>query len=248
MDGVLWKGDQPIGNLPDTFYLINSRKWKFTLVTNNATRSISDYARKLNGFGVDINPEQIINSSIAAANYLRSRFPSGGNVFVVGESGLVETLADYGFIHGDQDVLCVVAAMDRELTYDKLRRAALLIRAGACFVATNPDRTFPTPEGLVPGAGAILAALEAATGIHPVVVGKPSPEMYKIALKNMNVEPQETLVIGDRLETDIAAGQAIGCPTALLLSGVTSLAQTRDWTPPPDIMAKDLPTLLDKLT
>lgn len=248
MDGVLWKGDQPIGNLAYTFKLIEASGWKFSLVTNNATRTISQYAHKLNGFGVDVKVEQIINSSVAAGYYLQKRFPGGGNIYVIGESGLVNTLAEYGFIHDDQNVLAVVAGMDRQLTYDKLARATQLIRSGAHFVATNPDKTFPTPEGLVPGAGAILASIQAATDTDPVIVGKPSPRMYQIALMRMNVHQANTLVIGDRLETDIAAGQELGCMTALLLSGVTRKDQVSQWSPPPDIVAADISTLIHEIT
>ncbi len=248
MDGVLWKGDQPIGNLYNTFQRISTSGWKFTIVTNNATRTISQYAQKLSRFGVDINLEQIINSSIAASYYLQNLFPNGGNIYVVGESGLVDTLADHGFNQHDQDVLAVVAGMDRHCTYDKLARATHLIRSGALFVATNPDRTFPTPQGLVPGAGAIVAFLQAATDTRPVIVGKPSPELYKIAMQRMRVNPGRTLVIGDRLETDIAAGQELGCMTAILLSGVTTIEQITGWSPPPHFVAEDLSTLLDELS
>lgn len=246
MDGVLWKGDQPIGNLSATFERVNALGLKFTFVTNNATRTVQQYAQKLRGFGVETKPEQIINSSVATARYLRQRFPNGGNVFVLGETGLVETLAEQGFRHADHDVLAVVAAMDRQLTYEKVRRATLLIRGGALFVATNPDRTFPTPEGLVPGAGAIIALLETATDAHPIIIGKPSPDMYTFALERMCVKSADTLVVGDRLETDIAAGQKIGCWTALMLSGVTTLQQSHTWSPPPDIIVENLPVLLEK--
>jgi 4-nitrophenyl phosphatase len=137
--------------------------------------------------------------------------------------------------------------MDRSLTYAKLRRATLLIRAGVPFLGTNPDRTFPTPEGLVPGAGAILAALEAATYRQPLIMGKPQPEIYRAALLRMGVSPSETLVVGDRPDTDIAGGQALGCFTALLLSGVTSEDCARAWQPPPDLIAADLSSLLTLL-
>jgi len=247
MDGVLWRGEQPIGDLSNTFQRINSLGLKFTLATNNATRTVAQYAQKLSRFGVDIRLEQIINSSIAAAAYLRKRFPSGGNVYVVGEAGLIDTLAEHGFTHQEQEVLAVVAAMDRQLTFEKLKRASHLIRSGALFIATNPDRTFPTPEGLMPGAGAILAFLVAATDTHPVIVGKPFPEMYRIALEQMNAQPNDTLVVGDRLETDIAAGQELGCTTALVLSGVTTQEQSKGWSPPPDFIANDLNALLDKI-
>src|SRR3990172_483865 len=248
MDGVLWRGDQPIGDLSTTFQRIKSLDLKFTLVTNNATLTVGQYAQKLGRFGVDLNPEQIINSSIAAAAYLRKRFSSGGNVYILGESGLIDTLAEHGFTHQENDVLAVIAAMDRQLTFEKLKRASDLIRSGALFIGTNPDRTFPTPEGLIPGAGAILAFLVAVTDTHPVIVGKPFPEMYRIALERMNAQPKNTLVVGDRLETDIAAGQEAGCATALVLSGVTTLEQSKRWSPAPDVIADNLNGVMDRIS
>jgi 4-nitrophenyl phosphatase len=140
----------------------------------------------------------------------------------------------------------VVAGMDRKLTYDKLRRATLLIRAGAPFIGTNPDKTFPVPEGLIPGAGSILAALETATGVTPLIMGKPSPAMYEVALMRLGTSPAETLVIGDRLETDIEGAQKIGCRTGLVLSGVTTAVQARLWKPQPDIIAENLESIVKR--
>jgi 4-nitrophenyl phosphatase len=124
----------------------------------------------------------------------------------------------------------------------------MLIREGFPFLATNPDPTLPSPEGLIPGAGSILAALEAATGVKPVVIGKPQPEMYRLAIERMGSSVQETLVVGDRLETDIAGGQALGCPTAVVLTGASSEEEAWAWEPPPDIIASDLTNLVQLLT
>jgi 4-nitrophenyl phosphatase len=254
MDGVLWRGSQPIGELQRIFARIRSLGWRFCLATNNATLSIAQYVEKVGSFGVTIQPDQVVNSSQAAAHYLQRLYPAGGSVFVVGENGLVDTLAERGFrsinIPPDEaneaasSVLAVVAGMDRQVTYAKISAATRLIRSGVPFIGTNPDRTFPTPIGLVPGAGAILAAIETATDIAPVIVGKPSPEMYEVALERMGVSPQSTLVVGDRLETDIAGGQAMGCLTALVLSGVTNPEAAAQWTPQPDWIAPDLEGLI----
>jgi 4-nitrophenyl phosphatase len=138
--------------------------------------------------------------------------------------------------------------MDRCLTYDQLARATLLIRSGLPFIGTNPDRSFPTPQGLVPGVGAILAAVETASDVKPVIVGKPQPEMYRFALERLGLTPQETLVVGDRAETDILGAQKIGCRTALVLSGVTSPQAAQDWKPAPDWIGPDLTSLLLDLT
>jgi 4-nitrophenyl phosphatase len=245
MDGVLWEGSRPIGDLPVIFSHMANRGWKVIMATNNATRTAQQNLGRLAGFGVDgLEAWQVITSAHVAALYLKERHPQGGPVYIVGEEGLQEALCEQGFFPAEQDVAAVVAGIDRQISYEKLRRATLLIRAGAPFIGTNPDRTFPTPEGLAPGAGSILAALEAATSVAPTIMGKPSPAMYLAALKRLGVQPGETLVVGDRLETDIEGAQAIGCRTALVLSGVTTEAAARAWKPAPDIIAKDLASVV----
>jgi 4-nitrophenyl phosphatase len=247
MDGVLWRDNEPIGNLPEIFSEIGMRGWQVSLATNNATRTINQYVEKLANFGVEVQENQIINSAQTAAIYLKKFFPQGGNVYCVGESALSNTILNEGFNISTKNVVAVVVAMDRKLTYEKLVQATLLIRSGAKFIATNPDRTFPTPVGLVPGTGATLAALEAASEKKPVVVGKPAPEMYQIAMQRMGILPENTLVVGDRLETDIAGAQEIGCRSALVLSGVTSLQKAQAWKPALDWLATDLTSLLAQL-
>jgi 4-nitrophenyl phosphatase len=247
MDGVLWRDNEPIGNLPEIFSEIGMRGWQVSLATNNATRTINQYVEKLANFGVEVQENQIINSAQTAAIYLKKFFPQGGNVYCVGESALSNTILNEGFNISTKNVVAVVVAMDRKLTYEKLVQATLLIRSGAKFIATNPYRTFPTPVGLVPGTGATLAALEAASEIKPVVVGKPAPEMYQIAMQRMGILPENTLVVGDRLETDIAGAQEIGCRSALVLSGVTSLQKAQAWKPALDWLATDLTSLLAQL-
>jgi len=244
MDGVLWQGPQPIGDLPSIFARIHQQGWKVALATNNATSTPQMYVDRLAGYGVRVETWQVINSVQAVTSYLSQKFPDGGTVYVIGEAGITEALEEKGFTIGEKDSIAVVVGMDRTLSYEKLSRATLLIRAGVPFIGTNPDRTFPTPEGLVPGAGAILAAIESASYVTPLILGKPSPAMYQLALERLGTTPQETLVVGDRLETDISGAQAIGCRTALVLSGVSSAADASAWQPPPDIIAKNLASLV----
>jgi 4-nitrophenyl phosphatase len=137
--------------------------------------------------------------------------------------------------------------MDRNISYEKLSRACLLIRSGVKFIGTNADRSFPIPEGLVPGAGAILAALEAATDVKPIIIGKPSPYIYQAALKKLGSHSYETLAIGDRLETDILGGQNTGCLTACVLSGVTTEQEAINWKPSPDMIYLTLEDLIGSL-
>lgn len=251
MDGVLWRDSEPIGNLSEIFTRLQNQGIHVILATNNATKTIADYLEKLAGFGVALRPEQILTSAIATACHLQSLHPEGGRVFVIGEKGLIQALQEHGFdpvFSGEPDsILAVVSGLDRTFTYARLKEGARLIRSGALFFGTNPDRTFPTPEGLVPGAGALLAALEAASGVSPIIIGKPKPTMYQQALDRLGTSPSETLVVGDRLDTDIMGGQNAGCKTALVLSGVSTAEMARAWTPPPDMIAASLSQLLDEL-
>jgi 4-nitrophenyl phosphatase len=137
--------------------------------------------------------------------------------------------------------------MDRGINFEKMKRATSMIRSGIPFYATNPDRTYPTPAGLIPGAGALIGALEIATDVTPVIAGKPNPTLYEFALQRLKTPAAETLVVGDRLETDILGGQKLGCPTALVLSGIATRAQAEIHKPPVDLIVSDLEHLVEYL-
>jgi 4-nitrophenyl phosphatase len=244
MDGVLWRANQPIGNLPAIFNRFSELDLKVILATNNATLTPEQYQAKLGGFGVHIDAMQVVNSGMAVAHLLKQRFPDGGPIYIIGEDGLRSVLASQGFYQDEKDALAVVCGMDRQINYQKLSIATLLVRAGVPFYGTNGDRTFPTPAGLVPGAGAILAAMEAATDVTPILGGKPSPAMMAMAMQRTGSAPDQTLAVGDRIETDILGGYSAGCRTALVLSGVSTLADLNKSTLKPDLVAADLSTLI----
>ena len=244
MDGVLWKESDAIGDLPQVFNHIQALGLDYVLATNNATKTQAKYVEKLAGFGAQIPEEKIVNSSMAVAYLLRKRFPSGGNVYIVGETGLVEALEHAGFHQAEKDCVAVIASMDRGISFEKLKRATLLIRSGVPFYATNPDRTYPTPEGLIPGAGSLIGSLEISTDVKPIIAGKPNPTLYEFALERLGTLPSQTLVVGDRLETDILGGQNLGCPTALVLSGIATRAEAELHQPPVDVIAESLEELL----
>lgn len=244
MDGVLWRGNQPIGDLQRIFERINDLGLKVICATNNSTSTPAQFAEKITSMGGSLPAKSILNSAVASAIYLKESHPQGGPVFLVGETGLKSAMEENGFRHSDQNPLAVVAGMDRKFTYEKMARAAHWIRSGVPFIGTNSDKTFPLPNGLAPGAGSILAAIEAASGVEPLIIGKPSPFLYQVAMHIIGVEPQETLAVGDRLETDILGGQRAGMRTALVLSGVTTPEQLAAWPNPPDLTAADLTELL----
>ena len=244
MDGVLWRENTAIGDLPWIFNRFAALDLQVVLATNNGTRTPEQYIQKVSSFGVDVKKEQIINSAMAVAHLLKQRFPNGGPVYIIGEVGLSTALKDAGFYHAEENVLSVIGGMDRAIDFNKLKRATLLIRAGAPFYFTNPDRTYPTPEGLIPGAGSILAALEAACDVKAIIAGKPSPALFEFALENLGTAPEHTLVVGDRLETDILGGQTVHCKTALVLSGVATAVEGNSWMPKIDLVIPELADLV----
>jgi 4-nitrophenyl phosphatase len=225
MDGVLWHGDTPLPGLHEFFDTLRRQRIRFVLATNNNTQTPEGYVQKAMKMGVEVVPEQIVTAGVATVHYLCSNYPVGSRVYVVGEAALKGLIAEAGFTLADSDVQAVVATMDRQLTYDMLKRATLLIRGGADFIGPNPDPSYPTPEGLVPGGGAILAAISAASECQPLIIGKPESWMFRIAMERMQLQPEETASLGDRLATDIAGGQRLGLKTILVLSGVATAAE-----------------------
>lgn len=248
MDGVVWRGDSPIGDLPSIFKRIQARGLKYVFATNNSTKTSEQYVERLRGFGVEAEPWQVVTSSQAAARAIAQKFPDGSQVFVIGEDGLRAPLEQEGLeivsLEDAPQAQVVVMGMDRSVNFEKISEAALLVRKGIPFYATNTDKTFPTPRGQIPGAGAWVSIITTATNIEPIVTGKPFPFLMDLSLERLGTKKEETLVVGDRLETDIAAGQNVGCPTALVLSGVSTKEQADQWSPKIDIVADDLATLI----
>ena len=248
MDGVLWTDSAPIGNLPRIFSRIKELDMVVAMATNNSTRTVDQYVERLRNFGVTIEPWQVITSSLAVAEIMKDQLSWGAPVFAIGELGLQDVLKNAGFellsIERAPEAEAVVIGIDREISFDKMREATLLVRAGKPFFATNPDRTFPTPRGQIPGAGAWVSVIVTATDIQPIYAGKPYPYILDLALKRLGTNRDVTIVVGDRLETDIAGGQGLDCPTALVLSGVSTMAQAEAWVPSVDIIAESLSALL----
>ncbi len=247
MDGVVWKGDAPIGDLPATFKKIRERGLKFVFATNNGTKTPEEYQQKLAELGVDVEPWQIVTSALGIAFMMAQKHPRGMKVFMIGENGIRVALEEKGFeVVGVEDAPqaeAVVMGIDRGINFNKIAEATLLVRAGRPFYTTNTDRTFPTPRGEIPGSGSWLSVVTSATGVEPMVAGKPFPYLMELALERLGTSKSETLVVGDRLETDIAAGKAVGCPTAFVLSGVGARGEAKGWSP--DLIAESLWKLVE---
>jgi len=248
MDGVIWKADAPIGDLPSTFKRIRERGLKFVFATNNGTKTPEEYQQKLAELGVDIDASQVVTSAMGIAFMLAQKYPRGTKIFMIGEDGIRVALEEKGFeilsVENAPQAQAFVMGIDRSINFQKVAEATLLVRAGIPFYTTNTDKTFPTPRGEIPGSGAWISVIQTATNVEPIIAGKPFPFLMELSLEKLGTSKEETLVVGDRLETDIAAGQSVGCPTALVLSGVSTKAQADTWNPKMDVIAASLADLV----
>ena len=240
MDGVLYRGDEPVPGTREFIAFLRQQEIGFILATNNATKTPQQFVDKLADMETTIYPGEVLTSALATAGYLADLAPPGTRVFVVGQDGLLEALRERGFCLVDDHAEYVVAGMDFAIGYERLRDATLQIRAGATFIGTNPDRTYPSELGIVPGAGSIMAFLEAATDVTPTIIGKPGTAMIEQALARMGARAASTAMLGDRLETDILAGQRAGLVTLAVLSGVTDRTLLAESTIRPDLVFDDV--------
>lgn len=223
-DGVLWRGRQPLPGVTEFFDFLHARQIPYIIATNNSARPEADVVEKLARVGTHIEATRVLTSSQATALMLPRLAPNARRVFVVGGEWLSSVLTRAGYQIVEQDADAVIVGIDWNLTYEKLKRATREIRRGAKFIGTNADKTFPSEDGIVPGAGSILAALQAASETTPIVIGKPERTMFDLAVERMGVAPELTATLGDRLDTDIEGGQRAGLQSILVLTGVTTRA------------------------
>lgn len=247
MDGVIYRGDEALPGAAALFPALRAAGVSVILATNNATRSPAQVATKLARMGITVPESWILTSATATAAWLAAQ--GGGRVYSIGaESFRAALLALPGVTWDEARPDYVLVGLDPDLTYDKLRIAAVALERGARFVATNTDASLPTEGGEAwPGAGAIIAALQTTTGRAPdVVLGKPEPALYNLARAQLGTAPAATLAVGDRAETDILGGRRAGLPTALVLTGVTRAEQVPHL--PPDQRPDYIFHTLEELT
>lgn len=250
MDGVLYRGTDPLPGVSELLAAIERRGAGYVLATNNSMASPEQYTERLGVMGIDVPANKIQTSGTATRDYLRGQLPEGAAVYVVGMPGLKEQIHDIGGFavaepaEGVANTAAVVCGLDQTFTYDKLKAAFFAIRAGAVFIATNIDSSLPTETGFIPGAGTIVAAIRTATGVTPTVIGKPSPEVLIQAALDLGASPAESVMIGDRLDTDILAGNRARMLTAMVLTGVSSREEIADSEATPDIVVPGLPALM----
>lgn len=217
IDGVIYRGSEVIDGAPDAVNRLMDGTG-VVFLTNNSTQSRGMVAAKLNAYGIRCESSDAITSGYAAAVYVRKRY-GVRTIYPIGESGLIEELEAQGHVI-DEDADFVVVGLDRGFNYEKLRTALRNIMNGAEFIATNTDPILPVEDGYLPGAGAMVCALETASGKSPLVIGKPNSPMMDIVLDHLGFPANECVLIGDRLDTDILAGIRCGMKTVLVLSGV----------------------------
>lgn len=244
MDGVLWKDEKPLVNLREIFEIINKNQIKYMFATNNSTRTSKEYRIKLNQLGIPCSQNQIITSSTTLLSLLLKKYPSKGPVYIIGENGLITPILEAGFHIDEKNAIAVIGGLDRNITYEKFKIAILLLQKEVDFYFTNSDTTFPTPVGTVPGAGSILKALEVGSGRTAIVTGKPKPSMFEYAMDYFGTSPDHTLVIGDRLDTDILGGINAKCPTAFVLSGISKIEDINNLDIRPNLIHNNIHDLI----
>jgi 4-nitrophenyl phosphatase len=220
LDGVTYRGDDPIDSAVEAFQSWHSLGLPYAFVTNNSTKSAEEFGEKLNRMGIPATPERIITTSAVSAERLRTLLEPKARVMVIGAPALLRAVEKSGFEIADEKVAAVIAGLDREFNFEKLEKAQIALMGGAHFIGTNPDRMLPKGDGFEPGAGSILKAIETASGVPPVIIGKPQPHLISMALSILGTDPKSTYMLGDQIMTDIVAGHAAGLPTILVRTGV----------------------------
>lgn len=246
LDGVLYRGDAPIEGAAATLSRLLELGIPRLFLTNNSSRTPGEVARSLHALGIEAEPGEVLTSGAATAALLRGQGLAGATAFVIGEAGLREPLEEAGLhlVGGEPRTAdLVVVGLDRSVDYAKLRTAVLLIQRGARLVATNNDASYPAPDGLWPGAGAILSAVTTATGAVPEVVGKPERPLFLAAAEATGA--RSPLVVGDRLETDVAGAEGMGWDSLLVLSGASTIADLMRLPHAPTYIGRDVSSLLD---
>ena len=247
MDGVVYHGNRLLPGAAEFVRLLEERNLKYLFLTNSSERTPRELAEKLARLGVRVSPEHFYTSALATADFL-SRQKPGCSVFAVGEAGLTNALYEKGITMNDVDPDYVVIGESRTYSFERLEKAVRLVLGGAKLIGTNPDLTGPAENGIVPATGALIAPIELATGKKAYFIGKPNPFMMRRAVKFLNAMSRETVIIGDRMDTDVIAGVEAEVDTVLVLSGVTKREDVARFAYVPRYVMSGLAELVEKLS
>ena len=226
MDGVIYHGNMLLKGTAEFVDWLDANAKSYLFLTNSSERSPIELSQKLGRLGIEVDPCHFYTSALATASFLSSQHP-GGSVYVIGEPGLIQALYDAGFTMNNVNPDYVVIGEGRGYSLEALERAVKLIQNGARLIGTNPDLSGPAEGGIVPACGALVAPIELTTRTKAYFVGKPNPLMMRHAMRRLNAQREDTIIIGDRMDTDIVAGIETDIETVLVLSGVTGLDDLR---------------------
>ncbi len=239
MDGVIYHGSRLLEGSKGFVDWLKSEGKQFLFLTNNSARSPRELHQKLQHMGIEVGEEHFITSGMATAHFIASQYP-GGRVFAIGDSGLYQALYEAGLSIDESQPDYVVVGETRSYSYEKIETAILLVLAGAKLIGTNPDLTGPTERGIGPACRALIAPIEMATGRQAYFIGKPNPLIMRHAREMLGCERNETVIIGDRMDTDIIAGIESGIDTVLVLSGITKETDLDRYPYKPHYILKDV--------
>lgn len=246
MDGVLHKEGEIIPGAKEFISTLRDEDIAFMVLTNNSMQTPRDLSAKLQRMGLDIEPERIWTSATATAKFL-SQQAGQASAYVIGEAGLTTALHEIGWILTDADPDFVVLGETRTYSFEALTTALNLIRGGSRFIATNPDLTGPGPSGVVPATGSVAAMITAVTGMSPYYVGKPNPVMMRSALNNIGAHSEHTVMIGDRMDTDVKSGLEAGMRTVLVRSGISDDAEIARYPYRPTAVMNSVADLVERI-
>jgi 4-nitrophenyl phosphatase len=251
LDGTMYAGKRPIPYTGEFIASLRREGWPYLFLTNNSTVHPHEVAERLHDLtGIVTSGGDVLTSAMACARFIMEQ-AKGSRVYCIGEEGLKETLKSAGLTLTEKDPDYVVQGIDRTFTYSKLEQAVRFIRAGAVYIQTNPDHLLPLEEGPIPGSGAIGAAIRTASETEPIVIGKPAPIITRYGIRHIGLPEQDIWMVGDNIRTDIGAGIATGCRTALVLTGLATArnyeALIRDTGIKPDLCANHLMELFEKI-
>ncbi|MEY4648081.1 MAG: hypothetical protein RL009_497 [Actinomycetota bacterium] len=244
MDGVLVHEGHALPGAGDVIKQWQAAGQRFLVLTNNSIYTPRDLSARLKATGLNIPEESIWTSALATADFLKSQKPKG-SAFVIGEAGLTTALHEVGYIQTDVDPDYVVLGESRTFSFETLTKAIRLINNGARFIATNPDATGPSADGVLPATGSVAALITKATGRDPYIVGKPNPMMFRSAMNKINAHSESTGMIGDRMDTDVVAGIEAGLHTVLVLTGIADEVEIAKYPFRPNEILNSIADLLD---
>lgn len=244
LDGVVYRGETALPGAAEFLQFLHRRGITFRLVTNNATLTPAQFLQKLGRMGIEIGEDEIFTSSLATGMFLKEQADGTHTAYVIGEDGLKQAVQQAGLDLVTDDPDWLIVGLDRSVTYDILARGALAVERGARFVGTNPDLSYPTEQGLLPGAGSLIGVIQDASGVAPTIIGKPKPLLLELAMKSLDGTLTDTAMLGDRLDTDIEAAQSLGMPSILVLTGVSTRGDLAGSAIQPDLVVDDLAGLM----